>query len=714
MIANSKWTRTLLPIALFGCILLASGCRAPLPKLESYGSTPNGQWNIDRDGDLESTLTGLDVHPDPGVREGARQVRASISTLEQDRSERIRTLQEEHDSENELLAEAIMVEVDFSRLPGGGTPEELREELYLRALEAEKLGQLALAIEYAGIASAIELYTPNLADGIDRDELATTMQRRLRRRFDLVRIASPELARRLVDEEYEAVIQEVSSHEGDSGTLTGLANAAFLMDLMHQKHVDDPELVDLHQAGLDEVLAISELLVVHESPGADLMLEKIRAESIDPESDRTMAIIMALNRIQMECPDGTVPEHFLARAFVEGAAGALDKRTSLIWPDEHARYMRNFDRRYRGLGAKLNPANGGGIEIKPISGGPAARSGIQSGDVLEEVNGVSIEHMGLEELSMITTDPERKTIDLKLSRKDDSSPYSVEVTLDSVLVPHVSGWMQAGVNDDGSPAWNWLADQEARIAYIRLDGFRPNGDRAIRLALQKAQREARKAGGRLEGLVLDLRMNPGGQVDIAEEVANMFMSRGTIFRSTDGRRRIDNETAKNSHSELAGMPLIILVDENSASASELVSGLLQVRADALVIGDRTYGKGSIQSPMRAMTSDCMAVVTIGWYLLPRMGAGEFDEWRYVDRDKNQEEWGVIPDISMPMSFEETAEALDHRTRWYSGVDMDQMPKSAGTYNPPPDPAAEMALAMLRARILDAKTDELSVPREDLP
>ncbi|MDG2029760.1 MAG: S41 family peptidase [Phycisphaerales bacterium] len=715
MNATFKWKRTLLPIALIGGILSSSGCRAPLPRLEHYGSASNGQWNIVEEDDLESTLKRLEDHPDAGVQEGARTVRSSITSLEQERSRRISGLQKEHDAENELLAEVIMVEVDYSRLPGGGKPEDLREELYLRALEAEESGQLALAMDYASVASAIELYTPGLAEGLDQNERATKMQRRLNRRFDLIRIASPELARRLLDEEYEEGDDRAAEAKEDPpDTRVGLNNAAILMELLHQKHVDDPEMADLHQAGLDEVLTICELLALHESPGAEVMLEKIRAAPIDPRSDRTMAIILELNRIQKECPEAALPEQFLVRTFVEGAAGALDKRTTLIWPDEHARYMRNFGRKYRGMGAKITPANGGGIEINPISGGPAARAGIRSGDVMEKVDGTSIDHMSIEELSLVTTDPERETIELQLTRKKDGSPYSVVVKLDSVLVPHVSGWTQTGVGGDGSPTWNWLADDDARIAYVRLDGFRPDGDRAIRIALREAQHQSREVGGRLEGLVLDLRMNPGGQVDIAEEVANMFMRRGTIFRSTDGRRRIDNETAKNAHSELAGMPLVILVDERSASASELVSGLLQVRADALVIGDRTYGKGSIQSPMRAMTNDCMAVVTTGWYLLPRMGAGEYEDWRYVDRDRNQMEWGVIPDISMPMSFAETAEALDHRTRWYSGLDLDRMPQGDETPDGPADPATEMALTLLRARILDARTDEISARRELVP
>ena len=323
---------------------------------------------------------------------------------------------------------------------------------------------------------------------------------------------------------------------------------------------------------------------------------------------------------------------------------------------------------------------------------------MRSGDLVLEIEGIPVSTLDLSELTDIATDPKRDSVTLLVMREDGSRRELV-IELGSVTRPHASGWKQEGVDETGQPRWDWLADTVTRTAYIRLDGFRALGDRAIRLALKEAQAQARLQGGRLEGLVLDLRANGGGAVQIAEEVANLFLRSGAIFRTTGGNQLLHDEHARASHSELAGMPLVILVDERSASASELVAGLLQVRADALVLGDHTYGKGSIQSSFRAFSNDCLLLVTIGWYLLPPRSDDPFEEWRAVDRAKAPGTWGVAPDVLVPMSVEETDASLAHRMRWFSGLGADQ-PDDAGEIAP--DPALELALALIRARVLDAE------------
>ena len=95
------------------------------------------------------------------------------------------------------------------------------------------------------------------------------------------------------------------------------------------------------------------------------------------------------------------------------------------------------------------------------------------------------------------------------------------------------------------------------------------------------------------------------------------------------------------------------------------------------------------------------MVTTGWYLLPEEGSKGRDAWRYVDREKNPTDWGVQPDISVPMSFGETIDALSHRTRWHSNLGKDVAQPVGEAESPPPDPALELALALLRARVADA-------------
>ena len=132
-------------------------------------------------------------------------------------------------------------------------------------------------------------------------------------------------------------------------------------------------------------------------------------------------------------------------------------------------------------------------------------------------------------------------------------------------------------------------------------------------------------------------------------------------------------------------------------AAELVAGLLQVKADALVLGDQTYGKGSIQSSFRAFSDDCMALITIGWYLLPPDSDDDTDDWRFVDRAKAPNTWGVEPNVFVPMSVAETDAAMKARTQWFSGIGRDQKQPSDTEV---PDPTIQLALALIRARVLN--------------
>jgi carboxyl-terminal processing protease len=711
----TRTIRWLLPM-LAGMLLLVTACRAPLPRLEPYGDPPDTNWSIASDSEVAETLGRLREHPAPKVREQAERVADSIATLEENRSERIRSIERETENDRDRLGEMIMVEVDTTRLPGGTTPEALRRKMIEDAKAAEAEGEIGRALECAGIASAIDKFTPGLDAYEEQGERPRDIERRLTRRLELIRFVDPDLAVRLVTDAPDPATDSTRNgpvlefgalrERGDT-----LSNATALVELMLTRHADGPSIEELHRSGVEEVVAFCEILDQHGHPDAGVLLEAIRSSGTDPASDRTMKLLSSLDRMQLEHAAESLPRYALARVFVEGAAGALDHRTRLIWPDEFARYLRHVGREYRGMGTTVEQRADGSVVLDPIAGGPAAQAGIRTGDRLLEINGRSIESISLEDMTLIATDPDKESIELTVERSDDGTTESLMIRLGPVQRPHVSGWMQSGLDQAGMPLWNWLADPEQRIAYIQLDGFRSDGDRAIRIALQEAQRQSEVAGGRLEGLILDLRMNGGGQVDIAEEVANLFMEDGTIFRSTDGKRQIDDERARRSHSELSGIPLVILVDERSASASELVSGLLQARGEAVVVGDRTFGKGSIQAPMRAFTGDCMALVTTGWYLLPHRGAEDDEPWRYVDRDKSADAWGVRPDVTVPMSFDETTAALNHRTRWYSGLGRDVMPEDHEEIIGPPDPALETALALLQARVV---SDPKPVPRRVSP
>ena len=689
-------------------VMLVGACRAPLPALTPYGTTDSVAWSRGEDREPDDTLSLLANHPDPKVRAGADRTRKQMRALEEERDRRLLKLRETEQDRADLLSDVLMIHVDTTALPDA-EPSTIRKEMIEQALAEEAAGRIGSALQFATIAGAIEKYDEDLdLEGYERG-LPRRMERRLIRRLDLIRLGAPEIALALVDRSDD---EEENRSFLDARDLSksSLANASAVIELIEDHHADRPESDAMIASGLEEVKAVLLVLEKNGHEEAAVMRTVFENRSDELRQWGLGSLLTEIDLIQDQHAGDSLPRRYLLRVFTEGATGAVDRRTSVIWPDEFERYLRQIGRRYRGIGSSVTRRASGEIELVPTPGGPAARAGVRSGDVVLEVDGLSSDGLTLDDLTMIATDPDRYSVDLLLERADSGERETVTVTLGPVYRPNVSGWSQKGVQPEGGPTWNWLADVTDRIGYVRLDGFRPNGDRAIRLALKEAQQQSLEAGGRLEGLVLDLRSNGGGQVGIAEEVANLFLDEGSIFRSTDGRKQMEDDRAKASHAELAGIPLVILVDEQSASASELVSGLLQARAGALVIGERTFGKGSIQTPMRAFSNDCMVLVTTGWYLLPERGADPEAPWRFVDQDRNLEEWGVLPDVLVPMSFDETAAALEHRGRWYSGVEQDRIPVGEDSIVVPPDPVLELGLTLLKARVADARDREIS----DLP
>ena len=232
----------------------------------------------------------------------------------------------------------------------------------------------------------------------------------------------------------------------------------------------------------------------------------------------------------------------------------------------------------------------------------------------------------------------------------------------------INGWRQIGHDRLGRPLWDWIIDPECSIAYIAIREFVEDTDRLFRTAITEADRELKAVGGpgrQIEGLILDLRENGGGRRDSTERLLDLFLSDGLLFEtqgSRQGRRARSRASSRNTR--LEGIPLVVIVDEGSASASEMLAGTLQARAGAIVVGERTFGKGSVQQVGSA--PDGYLVVTESWFLVPEEGR----EPRAIDRFRDREGWGITPDVPSPATSEETSLFLEERGGWRSGLGQD--------------------------------------------
>ena len=279
-----------------------------------------------------------------------------------------------------------------------------------------------------------------------------------------------------------------------------------------------------------------------------------------------------------------VDETKLREGAIEGMLGELDPFTMYVPPARQEDFERMLEGSFKGVGIQLNRTpRGGPVEVvTPIDGSPAFKAGVLAGDIITKVNGEGIDGLPLSEVIKKIGGPlgteVRLTVhhvtgedaELKMTRKRKSS----------------SRWSR-GMNARRTPVGNSTS--------IRTRRSRTFGSRDSTSDTADNLREALKpliAQG-MQGLILDLRFNPGGRLEEAIKVVDMFVTKGVIV-STKGRNPPERSVSATAWAPCPRFPMVVLVNEHSASASEIVAGSLQDNHRALVIGERTFGKGSVQ------------------------------------------------------------------------------------------------------------------------
>ena len=711
MHASMKLTciRTAVAFAFF---IYGSGCAPSLPRLQEYTPTnnatdlsqsPHVAWLISDEKNLDDTLVLLNSHPDELVRSHAMRTQAELDRMEHTLENQYQRLLKESLSDAELVTEIGVVLNKENFRDRAEVLVEIREEILSEALDYEKAGKIGEAIRYANalIATDSIILEPENISLIREDPL--DVYRRNRDRMNVIRMIDRKLGIEMDQGGSGESVDRVMAYSPDwpvqseEGLETMRRNLKMILDHIVNEHVSSPDRSELHEAGIDEILFMCEVL---DKNGYQIPIAfttdldtQIRSMSDGP-SDR---LLMKIQESEQLLAKDALPPGFSFRVFGDGAVGSLDKQSSIIWPEEFEQYTRGMGYGYRGIGVGIGVNEQFEIELTPMSGGPARKAGIRDGDVVVSVDGIDPTSISIEELTMMASEPDRESLEMRV-RHLDGVEETVTIQIGPVRIQRISGWQQIGVDQEGDPEWFWLADPVSRIAYLKPNGFRMNGGRAIRIALQQAQEQASQQGGPLEGLVIDLRGNSGGHVHVAVEMCNLFMREGKAFQSVGRDGELSTIDVDESYGELAGIPLVILLDSESASASELVSGVLKESNNALIIGERSFGKGSVQSLFPCESPDYLARVTGSWYQIPNPEIGE-SGWTFVDRDKSLQSWGVEPDLEVPISIDERDRISASRNRWFSGVDCD-LPQEEEDLK---DPEVSLALALIRARILSMRT-----------
>lgn len=325
----------------------------------------------------------------------------------------------------------------------------------------------------------------------------------------------------------------------------------------------------------------------------------------------------------------------LIEAAINGALSKLDPYSNYIAPEEVARFRTSVESQFGGIGIQITVDDGKLKVLSPLVGSPAYRAGVQSGDTISEIEGLPTGDMTLEEAVRKLKGEVGTTVTVTLVHAGQTEPKKVTLTREIVHLETVMGDTHSA--DDH---WDYMLDPVEKIAYIRVTTFSRDTVDELRKALEKL-----KADG-MRGLVLDLRFNPGGLLTAAIEMSDLFISAGKIV-STEGRNSEPRVWEAHADGTFEGFPMAVLVNHYSASSSEIVAACLQDHGRAIIVGERTWGKGSVQNVIELEGGRSALKLTTASYLRP---SGK-NIHRFPDA-KESDEWGVMPNDGYEVKLRE--------------------------------------------------------------
>ncbi|MBA3668297.1 MAG: S41 family peptidase [Sphingomonas sp.] len=306
-----------------------------------------------------------------------------------------------------------------------------------------------------------------------------------------------------------------------------------------------------------------------------------------------------------------VDDHTLIKGAIDGMLSALDPHSSYAEASDFTQLKTTTDGNYGGLGLTVSTEDGAVKVIAPTEDSPADRAGIKAGDYITNIDGQFLYGFSLDEAVEKMRGAPGTKIKLTIVRPGRDKPFDVAITRERIELKPVK----------------W--EVKDNVGIININGFSAQTGALTREALVGVDKAT---GGRATGYIVDLRSNPGGLLDQAIEVSDAFLEQGEIV-SERGREAGDIERFYAKSGDLAkGKPVIVLVDAGSASAAEIVAGALQDHRRALVMGERSFGKGSVQSVIQTGPSSALRLTTARYY---------------TPSGRSVQAGGIDPDIAVP-------------------------------------------------------------------
>lgn len=355
--------------------------------------------------------------------------------------------------------------------------------------------------------------------------------------------------------------------------------------------------------------------------------------------DQNLALFAdVLEKVRTEYVDGKdLTYRDLTYAALKGMVGSLDPHSEFLDSEGYHQLQDDTEGEFGGLGLEVTMKDGYVTIVTPMEDTPGFRAGILSGDRIVKINGASAEKLSLTDAVKKLRGKPGTKVSLTIERPSSGATKDFTLTraiIQKQMVRDIHGKKEFPLVGDG-------------IGYICITEFGDKTGDELESAINKCKKQGMRA------LILDLRWNPGGLLDEAVSVCEKFVPQGQLIVSTEGRDAAENSVRRSEGSgdELKGMPVVVLVNLSSASASEIVTGCLQDLHRAIVLGEKTFGKGSVQTIFPLEDGSALKL-TVAKY--------------YTPSHKVIHEHGIVPDIYVPMTDEQEAALQIKRT--YGSID----------------------------------------------
>jgi carboxyl-terminal processing protease len=351
------------------------------------------------------------------------------------------------------------------------------------------------------------------------------------------------------------------------------------------------------------------------------------------------------------------PDQELFNGAMHGMISVLhrhgDQHSEFVDANQQEAFTEEYDQEFGGVGIRLRllgePPTPTVIGL-PEPGSPAAEADIRLGDRIEAVDGQATAGLELDDVTRMVRGPIGEPVTLTVMRPGAAAPHAVTVKRAVIMVESILGDVRG---PDGR--WNFLISEEPRIGYVRIRMFGDKTAEELAAVLANLTKD-----GELAGLIIDVRDDAGGALDAAVEISDLFLRAGrTIVSTRDRDGNVRDRYLSTGAGGFADLPLVVLVDRNSASASEIVAACLQDYDRAKIVGERSYGKGTVQRLMHIESGRSLLKLTSATYWRP----SEKNIHRMPDDDESAE-WGVTPDegFVVPLTQEEYDVWRNYRNR----------------------------------------------------